>query len=135
MKEQLLTTLENSRKYTMAVADAMSEKHYSFKPVDTVWNFGELLQHIAYGIHWWEENFIKGNKVEWAPPAVSDKKKKVAESLTSAYDALSKTISKGNLSEEAVKGFHATIDHITHHRGQAVLFLRLQGIVPPEYTY
>jgi len=134
MKEQLLTTLENSRKYTMAVADAMPDKHYSFKPVDTVWNFGELLQHIAYGIHWWEENFIKGNKVEWAPPEVSAKKKQVVESLTSAYDALSKTI-KGNLSEEAVKGFHATIDHITHHRGQAVLFLRLQGITPPEYTY
>lgn len=135
MKEQLLTTLENSRQYTIAVAEAMPEKNYSFKPVDTVWNFGELLQHIAYGIHWWEENFIKGNKVEWAPPAVKDKKKPAIDSLQTAYDSLSKTLSKGNLTEEAVKGFHATLDHITHHRGQAVLFLRLQGVVPPEYTY
>jgi uncharacterized damage-inducible protein DinB len=135
MKEQLLTTLENSRQYTLAVAEAMPEKNYSFKPTDTVWNFGELLQHIAYGIHWWEENYIKGNKTEWAPPVVTNKKKEAVDALQSAYDSLLKTVSKGSLTDEALKGFHATVDHITHHRGQAVLFLRLQGIVPPEYTY
>jgi len=134
MKEQLLTTLENSRQYTLAVAEAMPEKNYSFKPVDTVWSFGELLQHIAYGIHWWEENYIKGNKAEWAPPPVKNKKKDALESLRSSYDSLVKTVSKGNLTDEKVKGFHATLDHITHHRGQSVLFLRMQGIVPPEYT-
>ncbi|MEI9809125.1 MAG: hypothetical protein WDO16_15390 [Bacteroidota bacterium] len=73
--------------------------------------------------------------MEWAPPAANDKKKQVVEYLTSAYDSLKQTIGKGELSDDAVKGFHATLDHITHHRGQAVLFLRLQGITPPEYVY
>ncbi|MEI9809126.1 MAG: hypothetical protein WDO16_15395 [Bacteroidota bacterium] len=40
MKEQLLTTLETSRNYTLAVAEAMPEKNYVFKPADTAWNFG-----------------------------------------------------------------------------------------------
>jgi uncharacterized damage-inducible protein DinB len=39
------------------------------------------------------------------------------------------------LTDKAVQGFHATIDHITHHRGQAVIYLRSNGITPPEYTY
>lgn len=135
MKEQLLTTLETSRNYTLAVAAAMPSDKFSFKPAEEVWNFGELLQHIGYGIHWWEENFIKNKKTEWAPPAAITTKHKIIEYLDKAYDSVKETISKKNLTEDSVKGFHATIDHITHHRGQAVLHLRLQGITPPEYVY
>jgi uncharacterized damage-inducible protein DinB len=28
---------------------------------------------------------------------------------------------------------HLILDHATHHRGQAVVYLRLNGIKPPEY--
>ncbi len=135
MKEQLMTTLENSRNYTLAVATAMPENKYQTKPVESVWNFGELLHHIAYGIQWWEDNYVKGTKTEWDPPAVKNNKKAVMEYLDKAYNSLKTTISKNKLTDEAVKGFHATVDHITHHRGQAVLHLRGQGITPPEYMY
>lgn len=135
MKEQLLSTLENSRNYTLAVADAMPEKNYGFKPVDTVWSFGELLNHIAYGIEWWENNYIKGKKTEWAPPAVKTKKKEIINLLGAAYDTLRETVNSAKLNDDAIKGFHATVDHVTHHRGQAVTYLRCEGIVPPEYSY
>jgi hypothetical protein len=39
------------------------------------------------------------------------------------------------LDEKSVYGAYATLDHITHHRGQAVLYLRTHGIEPPEYVY
>ncbi|MEM6517680.1 MAG: DinB family protein, partial [Bacteroidota bacterium] len=26
-----------------------------------------------------------------------------------------------------------TIDHVTHHRGQATIYLRMNGIKPPDY--
>ena len=68
MKDQLLSTIENSRKYTLQVAEAMPDKDYHYKPAGAGWDFGELLNHIAYGIHWWEDNYIKGNKTEWSPP-------------------------------------------------------------------
>jgi uncharacterized damage-inducible protein DinB len=135
MKEQLSAVLENSKTYTLAVAGLMPEKEYNFKPVDPVWNFRELLHHIAYGIEWWQDNFIKGKKTEWdQPPAKADKKAVVAY-LNKAYASLKDTISNSRLTDDAVKGFHATIDHITHHRGQAVLYLRCKGIVPPDYVY
>lgn len=53
------------------------------------------------------------------------------EKLRKAYADLRQTA--GSAKEEA--GFHSTLDHITHHRGQATVQLRLRGIVPPEYVY
>jgi uncharacterized damage-inducible protein DinB len=134
-KEQLLETLENSRNYTIAVAYAMPGEHYDFKPVETVWSFKDLIHHIAYSIQWWQDNYIKGEKTDWAPPAAGNNKEEVISYLDNMYDNLKDTIAKKNISDETIKGFHATLDHITHHRGQAVLQLRLKGVVPPEYTY
>ncbi|GHM98909.1 hypothetical protein WSM22_03990 [Cytophagales bacterium WSM2-2] len=135
MKEQLLKTLENSRAYTLAVAEGMPEKNYSFKPIESVWNFGELLNHIAYGIEWWTANNIKKTKVDWNPPANKEGKKQIVEYLNSAYDTLKATVHKEDVNEVIILGFSSTIDHITHHRGQAITYLRCQGVSAPEYTY
>lgn len=135
MKEQLLSTLENSKNYTMAVAEAMPDKLYDTRPVETVWTFRELMHHIAYGIQWWEDNYVKGNKTDWEPPAVKKDKKQVIVYLEQAYASLKDTVCKDKLSEEAVNGFYATIDHTSHHRGQATIHLRCQGIEPPAYNY
>lgn len=135
MKEFLLATLENSRNYTLAVANAMPEKKDSFKPVPEVWTFLEQLHHIAYGIGWWEENYIKGNKTDWAPTPTPKTRKEVITYLNSAYAALQNTISKAKAGDDLMKGFNATLDHITHHRGQLVIYLRCNGIAAPDYTY
>ena len=135
MKEQLLSTIANSRNYTLQVAEAMPEKGFHFKPAGAGWNFSELLHHIAYGIQWWQENYITGNKTDWNPPPAKNKKAEIISYLTQAYDDLQKTIKKESLTEQAVSGVHATLDHITHHRGQAVIYLRTNGVEPPEYVY
>jgi uncharacterized damage-inducible protein DinB len=135
MKEQLLSTVENSRNYTLQVAEAMPEKGYQFKPAGAGWNFAELLHHIAYGIQWWQDNYITGNKTEWNPPPVKSKKQDVIDYLTRAYDDLQKTIKQLPLVGQAGTGIFATLDHITHHRGQAVIYLRTNGVEPPEYVY
>jgi uncharacterized damage-inducible protein DinB len=134
INEQLLSTLENSKNYTMSVAEAMPDKGYSFRPTEGVMDFGELLSHIAYGIQWWEANYVKGEKTDWAPPAAKATKAEVIAYLQKAYKGLEKTLS-GSLNEDAVRGFYATTDHITHHRGQAVTYLRCKGITPPDYQY
>lgn len=135
MKEQLLSTIEQSKNYTLQVAEAMPEKEFHFKPSGAGWNFGELLNHIAYGIQWWQNNYITGNKTDWNPPPAKSKKQEIITSLKQAYDGLQKTIKQQSLTEQSVNGVHATIDHITHHRGQAVLYLRANGVEPPEYVY
>lgn len=135
MKTALLETIENSRKYSIAVAEAMPEDLYSFKPSPDVWNFKDLMNHITYGISWWEDNYLKKVSTPWNPPLSFEKKKEILTALHKAYDALIQTINKAKASDDLFKSFHATLDHITHHRGQAIVYLRCNGIVPPEYIF
>lgn len=135
MKKNLLTVLQNSRKYTLAVAEAMPESMYLFGPSPGVWNFQELMHHIAYGITWWENNYIKNVDTPWNPLPVKANKQAILQYLNLAYDALENTVANTNPGDDLIKGLHATLDHITHHRGQAVVYLRCNDITPPEYTY
>ena len=135
MKEILINTLQTSENYTLAVAEAMPEKAYGEKPVEAIWNFSELMNHIAYGIEWWTDNYIKKTESAWNPVTPKENRKKTIEYLRHAYSILKKAINKEKLSEEEIKGFYATLDHITHHRGQATIYLRFKGITPPEYIY
>ncbi|MRG44771.1 DinB family protein [Chitinophaga sp. SYP-B3965] len=132
MKAQLLQHWENSRAYTLSVAELMPETAYDLKPVDEVWSFGEQLNHITYGIHWWSEMFIRKVETEWAPPKPKTGKKTIIAALEKAYDALKKTYEESSGKED---GLYTTLDHITHHRGQLIVYLRLKGIQPPEYVY
>jgi uncharacterized damage-inducible protein DinB len=135
MKTQLLNTVQNSQNYTIAVAEAMPESSYHFKPSEEVFNFGELVNHIAYGILWWNDNYIKKIETPWNPAVAKNSKAETIGYLKQAYNTLRKTIDNGELTDEQRNGFYATLDHITHHRGQATTYLRANGITPPEYTY
>ena len=132
--DKLMDTVNISRNYTTAVADAMPSEDYSFRPAREVWSFGELIHHIAYGIIWWRENFIEGSKTDWNPPAAGSSKKEILAYLRKGYDELQKILSE-RPSDRGHYGIGATLDHITHHRGQATTYLRLKGIAPPEYVY
>jgi len=134
MKTQLLKRIHDSRQYTLSVAEVMPEKHYDSRIAKDAWNFLELMNHIAYGLTWWKSNFIEGNELAWEPPTEKATKKEVVSLLSSAFDSLEKSVSNSTASEKLTTGVWATLDHVTHHRGQAVLHLRNQGIAPPEYV-
>lgn len=135
MKEILLSLIENSRKYTLAVVNAMPEKLDSFKPAADTWSFREQLHHIAYGIEWWKDNYVNGVKIAWEPAATSKSRQEVVAYLGKAYDSLKQAVNNTTMSEDRIKGCFATLDHITHHRGQLIVYLRCNGITPPEYTW
>ncbi|WP_276371177.1 DinB family protein [Chryseolinea sp. H1M3-3] len=117
------------------MAEAMPETRYDFKPSPDVWNFKELMNHIVYGISWWENNYLKKIETPWNPPPILGKRQEILDAMHKAYDALAQTIAKGKSNDGVLKGFHATLDHVTHHRGQAIVYLRCNGITPPEYTF
>lgn len=135
MKEQLLSTVKTSHAYTLAVAEAMPDDSYNYKPTGAGWNFRELLHHIAYGIQWWEQNYIIKTQTDWNQPSTKANKKEIIHFLNEAYTSLEKTVNTRKLDDDAIQSVYATIDHVTHHRGQAVVYLRCHGITPPEYTY
>jgi uncharacterized damage-inducible protein DinB len=135
MKQQLLTTLESIENYTLGVAQLMTEDGYEFRPVKDTRSFRELIHHIAYGIYWWEQNFIQQTQSPWQPPALTPTKRETVHYLMQAFASLRKTMNATDPTDITLHGFYATVDHITHHRGQATVYLRCQGITPPEYVF
>lgn len=135
MNEQLLSTLETSKNYTLAVGRAMPEEQFDFKPAPEVWTFAELMSHIAYGIYWWEENYIRGVQSEWNPPSTVSSQKQVLTNLSAAFEKLEKSVKSLQANPKELNGFFATMDHITHHRGQATTYLRCCGLTPPDYAH
>lgn len=135
MKENLIAQVGNSRNYTLAVAEAMPENKYDTKPVSQVWCFRELLNHLAYGIEWSVSNYIQGVEMGWEEPGPRKDKKETIAYLNQVYSSLETSINGSKNAIDLVSGFYATMDHITHHRGQAIIHLRVQGITPPEYQF
>jgi uncharacterized damage-inducible protein DinB len=135
MKKHIQSTLDISKNYMLAVAEAMPENLYNFKPTNEVYAFNELINHIAYGIQWWEANYIKLKETKWDPPSAKANRKESLKYLQQCFEALQETLNNVKLNDEIVKGFYSIFDHISHHRGQATIHLRLNGITPPEYVF
>jgi uncharacterized damage-inducible protein DinB len=142
--------LSNVEKEFVDAADAMPEERYGFAPTTGefkgVRNFGEQVKHVACGNEAWAKKIL-GEK----PPARCDlggpnPAKSTAEILAYLKESF-KTIDKV-IAETDDKNFMqatpgpywganrlssltATVWHISDHYGQLVVYLRMNGIVPP----
>lgn len=134
MKEIMKKNWERASQYTLAVAQAMPEKGFEFKPVSSVWNFRELVHHIAYALDWMNQVYILQKKADWQPTPVPGSRKEVLKYLTQSIEKVNTGLEKAN-SEKSTEGFYFMLEHNAHHRGQAVTYLRCQGIEPPEFPF
>ncbi len=138
---------KQSKAYMMEFAAAMPEDKYGFKPTEEVFSFAEQLLHLA-GANYWFFSAIKGGQPPVSEDALKAEGKSGAEvkklledsfafgdgivaDLDDASAAVDVTMGKNKLAAWKLVLFCA--DHITHHRGQAVVYLRLNGIKPPQY--
>lgn len=127
---------------TVAVAEAMPPDKYHFRPHPESMDFGQLMSHIGTTNY----QFCAGLKDSDAPnlPSPSDKDG-IVKFLSDSFEYCSGVIS--SLSEEQLGKTHSSPDgqlpgrevllamyiHVAHHRGQAEIYLRDNGIKPPSY--
>ena len=129
---------------SIAVAQAMPPEKYSFRPDPGSMTFGELMSHIAST----NFAFCAGLKDSIAPAAPSSNnadKDAVVKFLSNSFEYCASIIP--NLSDEQLSKVHNSPDgrlpgrevllamyvHVAHHRGQAEIYLRDNGIKPPSY--
>jgi len=111
-------------------ADLVPADKYSYKPVDTVRTFGELIGHITDSYNYFCAH-AAGNKVQWADPAEKGKTDK--ETL---LPKLKEAVDKCN----AVYGSEASpvaplLDNVAHtnlHYGNIITYMRMMGLKPPS---
>ena len=127
-----------------ASADLMPEAGYTFKPVETVRTFGQILAHIA-GANYVFCAPAKGEKsphaedeFEKGATTKADIVKALNESLAycdAAYAALDdKTAGEmiGTEREARVAPLLGNIGHLNQHYGNLVTYFRVKGMVPPS---
>lgn len=147
MTSTLKTVWSKAKEYTLEFAQAMPEGQYGFKPTKEVFSFAEQLSHIA-GSNYWFFSALKGEK----PPQSEEELKPEGKSKDDVLKILNESFALGDAylegltdevaNEELTVGKSKIIkwklvlfavDHLTHHRGQMVVYLRLNGIKPPDY--
>ena len=130
------------RELSIAVAQAMPAERYNFRPHPESMDFGALISHIATTNY----QFCAGLK-DSAPPSlpVPTGKEPIVKFLSDSFDYCSDVIPK--LTEDQLSKPHDSPDgrlpgrevllamfvHVAHHRGQAEIYLRGNGIRPPSY--
>ena len=132
---------------TMEYCLAMPEETYHFKPTEEVRSFADQMLHIAGSSIFFASNYLGGSNPpegDYTPDGKS--KQECADLLAESFDYCAEVI--GGLSDDdlhvEVETFAGVLprnevvifmrDHVTHHRGQTVVYLRLNGIVPPAYV-
>ena len=145
VKAIVLKHLKTSRDFTLKVAAQMPEPEYNFKLTPPQMSFAEQMVHLAQSLSVFVSPF-SGQQPAPSKPASMSKKDVLAfigKSYDNAIEQVSKLtpeqISKTYQSEEgAMTGLEllmAMLDHNTHHRASAEMYLRAKGITPTEYEF
>lgn len=144
-KSEYPAVWERSIAYTINVAEAMPESLYHYKPGEESMTFQQQMQHLAGNVSYICGK-ITGDKVEFSPMGENAEKETIISGLREAFYFVSRLIAEVDqetLNEKVTFGgnevskenlFYLIRDHMAHHRGQAVLYLRLNEITAPRYS-
>ena len=149
IKATLVKEWERAKAYTILYLNTMPADKYSFKPVDSIRSFAMQMLHLSQG-----NLFLMGMATDSKAPAWgqsdlehspgAQSKDSVMYYVTTSYDwciAAVKSLDVNKWGEKKkVFSFEETrfalllktFEHQTHHRGQTTIYIRLEGIRPPQ---
>jgi uncharacterized damage-inducible protein DinB len=145
LQSELHTKWLNGAEYTLEIARMMPAENYDFRPVEESMTFGEQLLHITANMDWLGKNHLSAQSHSMPLRDTIYDKEELIRILEEGFENAAKAI-KGLPSEQlddVVEFFagpmtkrqimHLMHDHHTHHRGQLIVYLRLNGLQPPRY--
>jgi uncharacterized damage-inducible protein DinB len=140
VKAMVVKHLTVSRDFTLKVAEQMPEADYGFKLTPPQMSFAAQLVHLADDQAGILEPLL--GKPAAAKPASMNKKDVIAH-VRQAFDRTIASVSaltpaQINNSSGTMTGLERLIfvlDHTTHHRASAEMYLRAKGITPVEYEF
>lgn len=154
--EEMVAIMENQKAYTLELMNLMPEDKYNYRPNEEVRSFGELFKHLA-GSFQLQQKVLKGEfttpekefpavqqleKSEMSKQAIINLISKEMDNMISLMADMNKKELKTSFTFGFIPGapvktnreiFVFSRDHLTHHRGQATTYLRLNGIKPSAY--
>lgn len=136
----------NSKIYLIQLAEAMPESQYAYKPTEKQKTFAEQLIHIKGNIDWLSNTYFGDGSLQKEQTNTTPTKKQLIDALKTSFDVSASLIANLETEKLAEKvDFFAgrktkmqimnlLQDHVTHHRGQLIVYLKLNQIEPPQYS-
>lgn len=132
--------------YTLEVATLMPAEAYDYRPTPEQKSFKEQLLHILSNAVWLSSSYLGGEVYEADLKRTDYSKEDMLNLLQTTFQYTQKVLEEFTLAEldDPVQFFNEEVnkkgqiltllnDHHTHHRGQLLVYLRLNGITPPRY--
>lgn len=144
--EAFLEKWNNSKNYLLEVAQAMPEELYDYKPTEQQMSFSQQLIHIKENMEWLSNAYFTDVAYVKAKDKNQYSKAETLVFLEKSFDSVYKIIKNSDpeLLDEKVKFFagpktklqilNLLQDHVTHHRGQLLVYMNLNNIKPPKYV-
>ncbi|MGA9649817.1 DinB family protein [Pedobacter sp.] len=144
---ELRSKWDNGYKYTSSVISLMDEQQYRLKPSEQEMTFSEQLIHLTDNMLWLSSTYLTTQKPSFKPKEFGGRDKKALTAMAdSSFRFVAMVIENfdpEDLEDEIVFGnnkmtkrqiFLLINDHLTHHRAQMIVYLRIAGIAPPKYV-
>jgi uncharacterized damage-inducible protein DinB len=145
-----LPVWQEATEHCMEVARAMPEELYSYKPAEVSKTFAEQMVHIGYTVELLTKRYVQGMEVVPDTPDASDMTKdEILALMEQGFNYVRQVIQtieqeqldetcvmyhSGNTVSRAFALFYVQ-DHMNNHRSKANLYIRMNGVDPPEYTW
>jgi uncharacterized damage-inducible protein DinB len=145
VKAIVLKHLKTSRDFTLKVAAQMPESTYDFKLTPPQMSFAEQMVHLSQSLEVFTSPFAAQEPKPAKPASMS--KKDVLAFMTKSFDTataqvtkltpeqFSKTYKSEDGTMTGLELLMGMLDHVTHHRASAEMYLRAKGITPAEYQF
>ncbi len=147
LRQELLKAWERSETMTMTIVEQMPPELFEFKYIEGAMTFAEQWRHcVIYTCGQIASRLEVENPYNDVKLPVQMPKEDVVKELKNMYAFVRKTIedtagtakllAMSEIAGEEIPAwrlFYAMENHIIHHRGQCVVYLRLNGIKPKGY--
>jgi uncharacterized damage-inducible protein DinB len=150
IKDQMVKDWERAKAYTNEYLNTMPADKYSFKATDSIRSFAQQMLHLSAA-----NVFLMAYVSTEKPPAgfsfmleqraTAQTKDSVMYFVNAGYDYAMNAVKNSDMSKwgEKKKVFNnfdetnfailnKAFEHQGHHRGQTTVYIRLQGIKPPQ---
>ena len=119
----------------LALAEEVPASKFDYRPVKEARSFAEVFRHVAFWNRYVAE-VARGQKSDDSGNEISKEqyatKRQILEALKHSFtDATDVLKNSPNLSADTAEMLVTFIEHNCEHYGQLVVYVRLNGIIPP----
>jgi uncharacterized damage-inducible protein DinB len=112
-------------------AEMVPAEKYTYKPVNTVRSYGELMAHVADGMNWYCGSAKAAKDAQWSDAVEKGKTDKatVVAALKAASDGCTAVYGSSTARIHRLMG---NVAHSNLHYGNVITYLRMMGLTPPS---